>query len=126
MLTGFAWLLWCSRWSREGQGRTMEVAGARRSCARRRMLADVDVAEALHLPSTNKMYQGVRKVTVSKMVSRRRQGALDSYCYCSSELSGGSGGCGRERRRRTGAVQSKLKVCEDAHGSDKQAPMNGR
>ena len=81
----------------------MDVAGARRSREQRRMLADVDVAEALRRPSMNKMYQGVRKVTVSKMVSRRIQGALNSYRYCSSELSGGSGGCGRERRRRPGS-----------------------
>ena len=36
-----------------GIGRTVEVAGARRSCARRRVLADDDVAKVQRRPSTS-------------------------------------------------------------------------
>ena len=61
---------------------------------------------------------------VRKMVSRRRQGALVSYRYCSSELSGGSGGCGRERRRRPGSRAGKPGALVDAQGRGGHARLN--
>jgi hypothetical protein len=70
------------------------VAGARRSCGRRQLLAVEDVAEALRRPSTSQMVQEMRMVLANKIVPKGRQGAVSSYLNRTSESSGGSGARG--------------------------------
>ena len=68
----------------------------------------------------------MRKCLANKMVPKGRQGALSSYRYCSSESSGGAGGCERERERRPGSRAGKLRVLADAQGHGGHARLNQR
>ena len=79
-------------------GRAEVVAGARRSLVRRRVVAVVNVAEALRRPSTNEMHQGVHTVVANTTRSEREQGALEVYQYSSSELGGAAVVCRGGRR----------------------------
>ena len=71
----------------------MEVTGARRSCGRRRVPADDDVADDVDRPNTNQRSQGVLNNLATKIGSERRKGAAWYYLNRSPELDGGSVVC---------------------------------
>ena len=95
-------------------GRAVLAGEARRKACRRRVHGDGDVGDTLDHPSTNQVYQEVRKVTANTTGSRRRQGAVGFYLNRSSKSSGGSDVCGHERGRRPGSREDKQMASGDA------------